>query len=139
MKPSAKRRAQLQQAAEWHAGGLNWDAIAAKLNVRSETVRAWAEQCSDWPALVQQAERQQAQSARNEALTVLRQLLRSADDKVRRDAAKHLLGRPTSPRPPTVPATDAHRVQAYVAALDDAAVRQLLAELGDTPSTERNS
>ncbi len=82
----------LARAAELRAGGSNWEAVAAKLNRSAETVRKWpALHPERWQAALHQAERRLVAEASAESVLILRQLLRSDDEKVRRDAAEFLV------------------------------------------------
>jgi hypothetical protein len=82
----------LNHAAELRAGGLSWEAVAAKVGRSAETVRKWPAAHPDrWKALIHAAERRLAREAGAESVLILRQLLRSEDEKVRRDAARLLL------------------------------------------------
>src|SRR5581483_5616911 len=82
----------LEQAAEARAGGMSWEAVAAKLDRPAETVRKWPAAYPDrWQATARTAERRLVTDAGSESVLVLRNLLRSADDKLRRDAARLLL------------------------------------------------
>jgi transposase len=79
-------------AAELRAGGLSWEAVAAKVDRSAETVRKWPTAYPDrWHALLHAAERRLARDAAAESMLILRQLLRSDDEKVRRDAARLLI------------------------------------------------
>lgn len=82
----------LARAAELRAGGSTWDAVAAKLNRSPDTVRKWpALHPERWQAAQHAAERRLVSEAGAESVLVLRALLRSEDEKVRRDSAKSLI------------------------------------------------
>ncbi|MBY0514548.1 MAG: hypothetical protein K2P78_11630 [Gemmataceae bacterium] len=82
----------LARAAELRAGGATWDAVAARLNRSADTVRKWPVAYPDrWHAALHAAERRLVAEAGAESVLVLRSLLRSDDEKVRRDAAKFLI------------------------------------------------
>ena len=84
--------AALARAAELRAGGSSWEAVAAKTNRAAETVRRWPTLYPDrWHAALRDAERRLVCEAGAESVLVLRQLLRSDDEKVRRDAARFLI------------------------------------------------
>ena len=83
----------LALTAELRAGGTTWPAVAAHLGKGESTARRWPRKYPDrWLAAMLTAERRQALDSGAEAVLVLRTLLRSADPKVQRDAAKLLLG-----------------------------------------------
>jgi HEAT repeat protein len=89
-KPPSDRR--LILAAELRVGGSTWDAVAARLHRSPETVRKWPIEYPDrWKQAVHEAERRLATEAEGEAVLLLRQLLRSKDQKIVWHAAKHLL------------------------------------------------
>ena len=82
----------LNQAAELRAGGSTWDAVAAELHRSVETVRKWpTAYAALWQPVLRAAERRQAIDSAAEAILILRQLLRSKDEAVRRDAARWLI------------------------------------------------
>lgn len=82
----------LTHAAELRAAGLSWEAVAAKVGRSAETARRWPSTYPDrWQALLQAAERRLVCEAGAESVLILRQLLRSNDEKVRRDAARLLV------------------------------------------------
>src|SRR4051812_48296644 len=81
----------LVQAAELRAGGAKWEAVAAQLHRAADTVRRWPRQYPDrWDIALRDAERRSVCEAAAESVHVLRTLLRSNDEKVRRDAARSL-------------------------------------------------
>jgi hypothetical protein len=82
----------LTHAAELRAAGLSWEAVAAKVGRSAETVRKWPTAYPDrWQSLLHAAERRLVCEAGAESVLILRQLLRSADEKIRRDAARLLV------------------------------------------------
>jgi hypothetical protein len=82
----------LELTAELRAGGLSWEAVAAKVGRSAETVRKWPATYPDrWKAHLHAAERRLAREAAAESMLILRQLLRADDEKVRRDAARLLI------------------------------------------------
>jgi hypothetical protein len=130
----------LARAAELRAAGSNWEAVATQLNRSAETVRKWpALHPERWAAATRDAERRLAAEAGSESVLVLRQLLRSKDEKVRRDAAKFLIyfrlelakldrkdpSDPTSP-PPT---SDAARLVAFLEGHTDDELARLAAHM----------
>jgi hypothetical protein len=81
----------LNQAAELRAGGAKWETVAAQLHRSADTVRKWPrEYAGRWKAALHEAERRLVFDAAAESVLVLRTLLRSDDEKVRRDAARSL-------------------------------------------------
>ena len=113
----------LARAAELRAAGSSWDVVAARLRRAAETVRKWpALYPTAWQTALRAAERRLVCEASAESVLILRQLLRSADEKVRRDAAKFLvdlrlelakLDRPAEPPAPP-PASDTARFVAFL-------------------------
>jgi hypothetical protein len=92
MTPPDKLLPLLTAAAELRAAGASWPAVAAHVRRRADTVRRWPKLYPDvWAHLVAGAERQALADGGNEAVTALRQMVRSEDEKVRRDAAKVLV------------------------------------------------
>jgi len=82
----------LARAAEMRAAGSNWETVAAKLNRSADTVRKWPSLYpTQWQTALHTAERRLVSEASAESVLILRQLLRSDDEKVRRDAAKFLI------------------------------------------------
>ncbi|MBX9582134.1 MAG: helix-turn-helix domain-containing protein [Gemmataceae bacterium] len=83
----------LARVAEARAEGTTWPAVAARLGKGESTIRRWPRKYPDrWLAAMLRAERRQALDSGAEAVLVLRTLLRSADPKLQRDAAKLLIG-----------------------------------------------
>lgn len=113
----------LARAADLRAAGLSWDTVAARLLRPADEVRAWPTlYATEWRTALHAAERRLVGEASAESVLILRQLLRSQDEKVRRDAAKFLvdlrlglakLDQPASPPPPPV-ASDTARFVAYL-------------------------
>jgi hypothetical protein len=82
----------LLRAAELRAAGCSWELVARTLHRRLAKVRRWPEVFAErWQAALQRAERRNLAEASAEAVLVLRQLLRSSTDTVRRDAARYLV------------------------------------------------
>jgi hypothetical protein len=143
----------IARAAEDRAGGATWAAVAANLGRSAETVRRWPTLYPErWQAALRDAEVRLAGDAGAEALLTLRQLLRSDDEKVRRDCAQALLrlrfdltrlGLNTSPDRPAAGLTpEAVRFIAYLDGHPDDELAQLTADLspparGPGPGMER--
>jgi hypothetical protein len=134
----------LAQAAELRAGGLNWEAVAAKVGRAADTVRRWPTLYPDrWQAVLHAAERRLVSEAGAESVLVLRQLLRSDDEKVRRDAARFLvylrleLAKLDQKTPtPTSPhlTSDAARLVAFLEGHTDEQLEQFVAERRKPPA-----
>lgn len=135
--PNPPPESLLSHAAELRAGGLGWDAVAAKVGRAADTVRKWPALYPDrWAAALRDAERRLVGEAGAESVLVLRSLLRSDDEKVRRDAARFLLtlrlelakldARADAPAPP---ASDAARLVAFLEGHTDDELERLVADL----------
>ena len=89
--PTAEVARLLADAAELKAGGASWEQVAARVGRRPATCRRWPVLYPDeWQRLLRSAERRLLAEAGAEGVHILRELLRSEDDKVRRDAARTL-------------------------------------------------
>jgi hypothetical protein len=130
----------IARAAEERAGGATWAATAARLDRSAETVRRWPAMYPDrWQAALRDAEFRLVGDAGAEALLTLRQLLRSDDEKVRRDCARALirlrldmtrLGLNTpADRPASELTPEAVRFIAYLDGHSDDELAQLTADL----------
>jgi hypothetical protein len=110
----------LARAADLRAAGAAWDAVARALNRAAATVRKWPELYrTRWRAALHAADERLVAETTAEAVHVLRRLLRSADEKIQRDAAKLLVdlraGRPAAAAPTSPePASDAARFVALL-------------------------
>jgi hypothetical protein len=81
----------LREAAEMRASGAAWEAIGAKLHRAESSVRRWPQAYPDrWNRFAAEAEHAVVVEAVAESVHVLRNLLRSQDEKIRRDAARAL-------------------------------------------------
>jgi hypothetical protein len=90
--PKPPPEAVLARAAELRAAGNGWEVVAQTLRRSLPVVRRWPDLFPDrWQAATRLAERRLLSDASAESVLVLRQLLRSNDDKVRRDAARLLV------------------------------------------------
>jgi hypothetical protein len=122
----------LQKAAQLRKKGVSWNELARILNRNPRTLRRWAtERAEEW----QQAEKQAStgeslenhlENATLEAIHILRTLLRSADEKIQRDAAKTLLDFCHSQ--PKVPQSQLSNLAQMVEGLNDHELLQLLEE-----------
>ena len=129
----------LARAAELRAAGSNWEVVAAKLHRAADTVRKWpALYPTQWQTALHTAERRLVSEASAESVLILRQLLRSDDEKVRRDAAKFLIDlrlelfkldrtSPTDDTPP--PTSDAARLVTFLEGHSDEELERHLAEM----------
>jgi phytoene dehydrogenase-like protein len=90
--PPRKLMRAIAKAAELRTFGLNWEQIGDKLHRSADTVRKWPSVYRDyWQQLVNGSRSERDDEAGDEALAVLRSLLRSENDKIRLNSAKLLL------------------------------------------------
>lgn len=131
----------LARAAELRSAGSSWDAVAETLHRSVVTVKRWPELFPDrWQAAMRRAERRLLAEASAESVLVLRQLLRSRDDKVRRDAAKFLIDLrleqaklDLKAEPEPVAATPDRLFAEFLEAHTDEQLEQLAASLRNAP------
>jgi HEAT repeat protein len=112
----------LARAAELRSTGFSWDTVAARLLCPADEAREWPLLYStEWQSALHAAERRLVAEASAESVLILRQLLRSEDEKVRRDAARSLIDlrleqmkhdRPAEPPPPVT--SDTARFVAFL-------------------------
>jgi hypothetical protein len=130
----------LREAAELRVGGLSWEAVGERLHRSPETCRHWPLTYPEqWQALYRAAEERLINEAGAEAVLVLRQLLRSEDEKVRRDVAKLLAAmrmellalKSKTDKAGEVPESDAQRVAAFLAEQPPDGIDEIVAELLD--------
>jgi hypothetical protein len=135
----------LHRAAELRAAGCGWDVVAHTLHRREATVRRWPDLFPlPWQAAMRRAERRQLSEAGVEAVVVLRQLLRSKTDTVRRDAARYLIDLrlklakldPKAEPEPTEPTPDRLFAE-FLEAHTDEQLEQLAASLRNAPLPPR--
>jgi hypothetical protein len=127
----------LTQAAELKARGSSWDHVAAQVGRRPSTCRRWTTLYpAAWRRLFGEAQRRLVTDAGAEGVQALRSQLRSEDEKVRRDAARTLVGMLAQLHKaddgPADPADDAGRLREFLEGLDDARVTALDEELRPT-------
>jgi len=80
-------------AAELRATGTSWEKIAARVRRSPRTCRRWRETYPEaWRRLYHDAEEELLNACGAESALVLRNLLRSEDEKVRSAAGRNLLG-----------------------------------------------
>jgi hypothetical protein len=90
--PSAALTKRLKVTAELRAGGVSWARIGAKLKRRPATCRHWTWRYRvDWAAIYAAAIAERDDQSEAESIGSLRELLRSKDEMMRRDAARYLL------------------------------------------------
>jgi Homeodomain-like domain len=129
MPPKRIARA-IERAAQLRATGMGYLEIARELGRPVNTVRNWSYTYRDhWNQLMATHQQGVTTDAYSEALASLRVLLRSDDERIRRDAAKAILDTtgPIQPVPDQPPITDLHRFADYLEGLSD---EDLLALLG---------
>jgi hypothetical protein len=131
----------MREAAELRVGGLSWEAVGERLRRSPETCRHWPLTYPElWQALYRAAEERVINEAGAEAVLVLRQLLRSEDEKVRRDVAKLLatmrmellaLKSKAADKATELPESDAERVAAFLAEQSADGIGEIVEELLD--------
>lgn len=130
----------LTRAAELRAGGSTWEAVAAKLRRSPETVRKWPTTYPDrWRTVLHHAERRLLTDTGAESVLILRQLLRSKDDKIKWHAAKSLLAlriefakldaRAAAAEALPPPDSDTARLVAFLEGRPDDELERLVADL----------
>ena len=78
----------LFRAVDSRAAGASWEAVAKLVDRSPHTVRKWPLMYAQrWTAALRAAERTVIDSAAAESVLVLRELLRSKEDKIRVEAA----------------------------------------------------
>ncbi len=112
------------RAAQARAAGSGWEAVAKLVGRSAHTVRKWPHAYPDrWAAALRTAERTAIDSAAAESVLILRDLLRSEDDKVRVQAAwrlvyqrleQHKIELKAAAQRPPEPPSDAHRLADFV-------------------------
>lgn len=83
---------QMKEAAEYRVAGLSWEAIAGKMDRAVQTLKTYPRDYpSFWKEMIEQARQAIAAEAADEAVHVLRNQLRTDDEKIKLDAAKKLI------------------------------------------------
>ena len=130
--PDTKIVRAVESAAELRALGHSWEHVARQVRRSPDTVRRWPRLYPDlWARVTADTRRDHSTEAAGEAVTVLRDLLRAKDEKVRREAARDLLARAPDAEPADPPAPAANRfhlIADYLGGLTDDDRRQLLDE-----------
>src|SRR5262245_43804947 len=125
--PSAALAKRIKTAAEMRAGGVAWARIAEKLNCRPNTCRHWTWRYRVfWADTYAAALAERDDESEAESIRGLRELLRSKDETMRRDAARYLLAllqRRQRQMRSHAPIPDSHEN------LDDEGLRQFLRAL----------
>ena len=82
----------LYTAAELRSGGASWDAVARTVHRAPRTCQQWPRRYPhDWNTLYREAEQRRYNEAGDEALAILRLLLREGNDKTKMHSAEVLL------------------------------------------------
>jgi hypothetical protein len=136
----------LARAAELRATGNSWEAVAAQMHRSVSTIRKWPNLYAErWHAALRAAERRLLADAGAESVLVLRQLLRSDDEKVRRDAAKFLIdlrleqAKLDPPATSSAPPSDIQLFAAFLEGLTDEQLEQLAADLRNAPPAQEGA
>jgi hypothetical protein len=134
--PTAAVLSNLREAAELRVGGHSWEAVGEQLRRSPETCRHWPLIYPErWQALYRAAEERIINEAGAEAVLVLRQLLRSEDEKVRRDVARLLaamrmellaLKIKSADKEADRPESDAERVATFLAELSPDGINEIV-------------
>jgi hypothetical protein len=134
--PRAVTARLLAVAADLKAGGASWEQVAAKVGRSAAVCRRWPSLYpAAWRRLFRAAEEQLTVEAAAEAVLELRRLLRSEDEKVRREVARTLVGLRSqvraveAARPRAGPTDDGGRADEHYEGLDDAGRCQLTEDL----------
>ena len=108
----------LERAAELRAAGVSWEVVGQKLHRHRDTCSRWPRLYPEiWKRLVAATRAEQRQNAADEAMTVLRTLLRSDDEKIKRDVGRILFAGINPPQR-RGPQTDDERIEEYCDDLD---------------------
>ncbi|MFM8223031.1 MAG: hypothetical protein ACKOJF_29330, partial [Planctomycetaceae bacterium] len=81
-------------AAALRCSGQSWEQVAARFGCQLDTCRRWPQRYPElWRKAMRWARKERITEADAEAIAVLRGLLRSESEAIRRDAARAILGR----------------------------------------------
>jgi hypothetical protein len=135
------------EAAELRAGGMQWDAIAARVGRAANTVRMWPHKHPErWAAALRAAEARVSTEAAAESVFTLRQQLRSTDGEASRDAAHELIHYRVEldkasrlARTDRPPGPETAQVAAYLESLTDDQHDQLLDRALSVLTARRNA
>jgi hypothetical protein len=128
----------IKVAAELRTLGKSWETVAAGVGRSVRTVSGWSRSYpEEWRQAHRNAEEQLVVEAAAESVLVLRNLLRSEDDKVRRDAAHQLLdfrlelakleGKASAVKKPA--SVEAERLANFLSERDDKQLNELIDRL----------
>ncbi|HVK14601.1 MAG TPA: hypothetical protein VM597_38035 [Gemmataceae bacterium] len=120
----------VERAAELRAAGFAWKSVAEELDRPWKTVEKWPRLYPDfWADRLAAARAELRDGAADEAVAVLRNLLRSDDEKIQRDASRDLLDR-AAPKAEAEPPkrSDLHRLADFLEGLSDDDRRTLLGD-----------
>jgi transposase len=82
----------VRRAATYRAQGLSWDVVAQKLRRKVRTVQDWRDRYREfWEQALALARKETASDAGDEGLAIMRQLARSKDEKISKDASNRLV------------------------------------------------
>jgi hypothetical protein len=125
---SAALAKRMKAAAELRAAGVAWARIAEKLNCRPGACRNWKWRYRVvWAEIYAAALAERDDESEAESIRGLRELLRSKEETMRRDAARYLLAllqrrqrqlRSEAPIPGSIEKFDDESVQRFLSALD---------------------
>jgi predicted transcriptional regulator len=142
---------QLALATEMRVAGATWEAIAQELGFSASAVRRWEKRFGKrWWQLTAFAERRLMAQATGEAVTALRQQLRSENEKTSREAAQRLIqlrivmerGRVArkhkkKPKRPKTLNGESRRIAHHLEALSDGQIDALLREVDEEAGAPR--
>jgi hypothetical protein len=119
----------VERAAELRAGGHSWEQIGKKFGCAAETARNWRKAYRGfWEDSIAAARREVANEAADQGLVVLRNLLASDDEKVRRDVSSRLAELRVDEPAATDRDDDIHLFVEYLRGLSDDKLDLLLGE-----------
>jgi hypothetical protein len=124
--PGPETQARMARAAEWRAAGVSWAAIGKKLRRQACTCQRWQwNYPAIWAHLYATAIAERDGDAESESIRALREMLRLADAKTRRQAANDLLRtirrrdrELQSTSPDDLPPEDSERLEALLSAMN---------------------
>ncbi len=135
LKPPEHLVAQVERAAELRAAGHSWEYVAREIERPYQTVYSWPRFYRDyWNGLIADARRAVAVESSTEARAVLRNMLRSDDEKMQRDAACELLkSEPKLEPAKPLAKSEFHRIADFLEGLPDDERTSLLERLSGGP------
>jgi hypothetical protein len=127
------------KAADLRARGVSWAAVAAKVGRKVDTVEEWPKRFPEvWKQALAEARLASASETASEGGAVLRLLLRSQDEKIKRDAVRLSLEfeaqalarmQPAAERDEDTPDSEAVRIVRYAQGMSHDEIRTLLREV----------